>query len=66
MRKPIVTSVENCARCQQDHEPLLFKPFEINPIEVKGVTYGYWATCPVTMEPILLMVQEDKKEENGA
>lgn len=45
--------VRGCARCGGDHEGLLVKQF-VRPIVDEDATWGSWATCPGTGDPILI------------
>jgi len=54
----IKTTIRNCARCQQEHKDLEFRPLT-NPIEdYDGTIWNYWALCPNNGEPILLAVTQ--------
>lgn len=55
--EPIVTKIERCARCGEDHESICFQPFSKPLEELPG--WRYWAMCPVQQEPILMCVEED-------
>lgn len=47
-------SVNKCARCGEDHEDLRFAEFGL-PIDPDSPnTLTHWATCPVSLDPILL------------
>lgn len=49
-----VINVKRCARCEQDHQALPLKKFG-RPIEdTDGTVWAWWATCPITGEPILV------------
>lgn len=50
-KKPVLTvDVTRCLRCGKDHQRLGFTPFK-----KKSITgFNYWASCPVTGEPLLL------------
>jgi len=50
-----VSKLTHCARCDQTHFDLIFKPFT-RPCEA----YTHFAICPVTGEPILLQFTPDK------
>ena len=49
----IINAIIGCSRCRRDHLKLEAYMFQ-NPIECNGVVYAYWATCPITMEPIIV------------
>lgn len=51
-------NVKNCARCGGDHW-MVFNPFQ-NPAYLPGGVFTHWAMCPVTQEPVLLMITEDE------
>jgi recombinational DNA repair protein (RecF pathway) len=46
----VTIDVRHCARCQQDHDAVEFKPLTNAPPEC-----SHWAMCPVTNEPILML-----------
>lgn len=57
--EPIRTSIEDCARCGNDHEDLAFNPFaEHCPEAGPSKRYTHWTSCPVNGEPILLTIVE--------
>lgn len=46
----LTVDVTRCLRCGKDHLRLGFAPFK-----KKSITgFNYWASCPVTGEPLLL------------
>jgi hypothetical protein len=47
--------IKNCARCLGKHK-LTFVPLKGEPIEGKDGNYTHWAMCPLTEQPIVLMV----------
>lgn len=52
-------NVRNCARCNGNHDDLVFRPL-LQPIlddEGKAV-WTHWALCPTTGEPILMVEVE--------
>jgi len=52
-------STVGCSRCHgEGHKDLSFKCFMI-PVVIGDMTFKWWATCPVTGEPILLTTMED-------
>lgn len=55
----VVTSVQNCARCDGDHKSLSFKEMR-SPIECGSVDLTHWAVCPVTGDPVLLRIIEEE------
>lgn len=60
-----VLSVDGCARCGQDHDTLHYKEFA-NPIEDDdGTIWAYWATCPITGDPVLMRKLADYDEYFG-
>lgn len=53
-------TVLHCARCETDHE-IEFRRFAMHPFEDSdGTVYDWWGLCPVTAEPVLLRVIDDK------
>jgi len=50
---PLVTTIENCARCGLTHIDLAFKKF-VHPVTDGSTLWGYWALCPASGDPILL------------
>lgn len=56
------TNIRNCARCDGDHDQLVFKklsrPFA--PREAAPIEWTHWAPCPTNGEPILMRVEEDR------
>lgn len=50
-----VALLRGCQRCGQDHSKLKFQPLT-NPVD----SFEWWALCPVTQEPILLLEQRNK------
>lgn len=48
------TDVGTCARCQADHQHILFHQFEY-PAD----RFTHWAICPTTGEPILMTVKPE-------
>ena len=65
--KPQPWGVKRCARCGQDHPDMAFKKFVGSPIvDEDGTVWNYWATCPVTGDPVLgHLVPPDKAEQAG-
>lgn len=59
-----LTNVIRCARCGQDHpseaEPreIEFKRFRRPIRENDGTIWTHWGLCPVTGEPVLLLMRE--------
>lgn len=56
---PMVTGVENCARCGGNHSDLRFFSFGKEPEQMHDV-YQRWAICPESGNPILMIVQDVK------
>jgi hypothetical protein len=50
----VVTDIRNCARCDGKHAALLFHKMQ-RSFQVIGSEWQWWATCPTTGDPILLM-----------
>jgi hypothetical protein len=61
-RETIETGVTHCARCGQDHERIMFVRFIHPVVDEDGTVWGYWGTCPVTSDPILLRADAVKKD----
>lgn len=57
-----VKRIQNCARCGEAHEHVWFSPFT-RPIVMGGITHNYWAMCPVTREPIVMVMQSEQEPE---
>lgn len=55
-------SIESCARCGGNHQKLWFKKMSEPFVEDNGVVWGWWASCPLTHDPIMLRVQEGGQE----
>lgn len=54
--------VFGCARCSRDHPELIFKLFNLHPVQDEdGTVWDMWAICPVTGDPILSRVLESTK-----
>jgi len=49
----MTVSIESCARCGGTHENLVFRELQNPPPD-----WRYFATCPVTQQPIWLMKKE--------
>jgi hypothetical protein len=45
-------NIYGCARCGKRHKDMQFKELTGHKAE-----YNYWAMCPVTKEPILLVLK---------
>ena len=45
--------IVNCARCQKDHEKLLFKK-----LQNSCLTFTHFSICPTNKEPLLLKINE--------
>jgi hypothetical protein len=52
MADEIVIAVKHCARCGKDHLVIVFKPLRRPADDIT-----HWASCPMTNEPILMMVK---------
>lgn len=52
----LVTDVRDCARCGLDHGRIRFARFRRPVKDTDGRQWQLWATCPETLEPILLTV----------
>ena len=52
-------TVKSCARCGKDHKDLKFVRFaQAQPDD----RHTHWAVCPNTLEPILLVIEDDAPE----
>ena len=49
----VTTTVYSCQRCSQNHEDMVFHEL-YNSMD----DWRYWATCPITKQPILLRLVE--------
>lgn len=58
----LMADIHQCPRCKDEHENLLFKRFNI-AIKLNDIFYTHHATCPHTTDPILLYVNEIRKED---
>ena len=48
-------SVQHCSSCGQDHDSVEFQPVRGAAIKAgDGQSYGWYGTCPVTGDPILM------------
>lgn len=50
-----VSDCTNCPRCGLDHVELLHRKLQrpMAPVDLTPMVWGWWATCPVTGEPIM-------------
>ena len=55
IKMPAMLDVRSCARCGQDHDKLVFQPFQ----EPEHSACLGWALCPTYGEPILLREELD-------
>ncbi len=55
--KYVITDVKRCARCQDDHDGVVFCRL-YNPSD----EYEWWAHCPTTWQPILMKIVAEAKE----
>ena len=49
-------NVNNCARCELNHNGLEFDEFARHIQDKDGTAWTHWASCPTNKEPILLRV----------
>jgi hypothetical protein len=56
----MVDIIKNCARCGGMHANVLFKSFTRPPDK-----YSYFAICPTTQEPILMVFTPDAIKKKG-
>ena len=54
-----VVDVRKCARCNGNHDAVLFKEFTIPPDDIEYTHYGL---CPDSREPILLSIVENDED----
>lgn len=55
-KRPVIQlDVFKCARCGQNHAKVAFKRLKRPVIDSDGTVWNYWAMCPETREPILMM-----------
>lgn len=60
MEKSEVTlRIHYCARCGESHEDVVARPL------TRQVYYTHWAPCPVNGEPMLIVHERVKTEEDG-
>lgn len=61
-KRPITIEViKNCARCDKDHEHMVFAPLSGDLLlNEQGQPYSHWATCPNTNEPVMLYFEHDE------
>lgn len=52
----VQTSIVNCARCNNNHEDIIFTPL------TNGIRYSHFAMCPVINQPILMYIIDDSSE----
>lgn len=57
----LVSDLHRCARCGTDHTSLVFNAFKRPVVDDDGTVWHYWATCPITGDPVMLRVIPDKK-----
>lgn len=55
-----VVNISACARCEGDHTGVPSQEFA-RPIELGGLTWGWWGVCPETNEPILMTDQAESE-----
>ncbi len=46
----------SCPRCGGEHPDLEVIAFT-RPVAHQGMAFGYWAWCPVTLDPILIQIE---------
>lgn len=61
----LVTDVNHCARCGENHLQLTFIKFTGRPVFDERGDYDYWALCPVTRDPLLLSKSIMDEYTNG-
>jgi len=59
-QEPFKLKIENCARCGEEHDHVVFRYFYRPPEK-----FVAWGMCPITIEPILLEVQEVPDERSA-
>lgn len=58
--KTMTIDICGCQRCQQNHRDVKFQRLA-NPTD----DWRWWATCPVTRQPILLRVVEEPEDKKA-
>lgn len=61
----VMPILHNCARCGMNHAELIFREFK-HPVVENRLTYRWWASCPMTDEPILMRQLLDEEAHNAA
>lgn len=49
-----VTHVGYCARCEGNHEQVVFNRFKRAMLDSNGDKLEWWGICPVTNEPMII------------
>jgi hypothetical protein len=55
VKREVFVGVVNCARCGNNHEPMVFKKLTHAVESVLG-GFTHWGMCPMTKEPIMMVV----------
>ncbi len=56
-----MTQIRNCARCGGNHD-LLFTEMKGEPIEAIEGDFTHWAMCPITRQPIVMMMNAQRND----
>jgi hypothetical protein len=61
MADTLTDGLTNCARCGGDHvdPPLTWRKFTRPVRDAQLGDFTYWATCPTTGDPVLLLVKDE-------
>jgi len=66
----LMTTIEGCARCGEDHADLQFKRFDRPILDTRDdgtifAVWDYWTLCPTSGDPVLLCSErmDDKEHE---
>ena len=65
MFKSVTADIVKCSRCGQDHLKIPVKKFKSPPVMELSQTstyepWNYWATCPITCDPILVHIDVNR------
>lgn len=55
-----IVDITNCARCGEDHAAVERHEFT-QPMNIMGVGFTHWASCPKNGEPIIIFLEEGDK-----
>lgn len=57
--EPIYIGVSGCARCGQTHA-ILARPLDRPSVDDSGIEWTHWGMCPMTEQPVLVILGEKK------